>query len=42
MKNAAMPVSPPGYSNLKVVAINTGMKKGFSYRRTAIAAFRGC
>lgn len=29
MKNAALPLSPRGYSNWKVVVINTGMRKGF-------------
>jgi hypothetical protein len=37
MQNAPLQLSPGGYSNWKIVVINAGMRKVFSYRRTAIA-----
>jgi hypothetical protein len=37
MKHAARQVSPHGYSNGRVVRINPGIRKDFSYRRAAIA-----
>jgi hypothetical protein len=36
-KNATTPLSPLGNSDWVSVVINAGMKKVFSYRRTAIA-----
>jgi hypothetical protein len=38
LKNAALRLSPVGYSNLKIFLVNAGMIKVFSYRRPAIAS----
>jgi hypothetical protein len=37
MNSAALQLSPRGYSNWKIVVINAGMRKDFSYHWTAIA-----